>query len=127
MPTWTLHTVFTFDAAHYIDGYDGKCANMHGHTYKVQMTAKSSTLHPSKYLPTADMVCDFKELKWPASDTQKGGFDHGLLNDVMETATTAERLAELIHKRTVERIPSTIQLTVTVWETPTSWVEYTDE
>jgi 6-pyruvoyltetrahydropterin/6-carboxytetrahydropterin synthase len=63
MPTWTLHTEFTFDAAHFIEGYDGKCARMHGHTYKVHISAKSHKLNPSKYLETPDMVCDFKELE----------------------------------------------------------------
>ncbi len=126
MPTWTLNTEFTFDAAHLIEGYDGKCGRMHGHTYKVQMIAKSHKLHVSKYLNTADMVCDFKELKWAAQDSEKGGLDHGVLNDLMEANTTAERIAEYIHKETSRRIPEGIELKVIVWETPTSWVEYTE-
>lgn len=127
MPTWTLNTTFTFDAAHFIEGYDGKCARMHGHTYKVRMTARSNRLHPSRYLPTADMVCDFRELKWPGTDSAKGGLDHGVLNELMDAATTAERVAEFIHTRTKRNLPEGIRLTVTVWETPSSWVEYTDE
>lgn len=127
MPTWTLHTEFKFDAAHLIDGYDGKCGRMHGHSYKVKMTAKSHKLNPSAYLNTDDMVCDFKELKWAAKDSEKGGFDHGVLNDLMPVNTTAERIAEYIHQETMKRIPSDIELTVTVWETETSWVEYTDK
>jgi 6-pyruvoyltetrahydropterin/6-carboxytetrahydropterin synthase len=127
MPTWTLHTEFTFDAAHFIEGYDGKCARMHGHTYKVHISAKSHKLNPSKYLETPDMVCDFNELKWSGSDGQKGGLDHTVLNESIPVATTAERIAEYIHKETKSRIPEEIDLTVTVWETPTSWVEYTDK
>ena len=126
MPTWTLHTEFKFDAAHYIDGYDGKCGRMHGHTYKVHMKAKSHKLNPSAYLKTSDMVCDFKELKWAAKDSERGGFDHGVLNDLMQENTTAERIAEYIHHETMKRIPSGIELEVTVWETETSWVSYTD-
>tara|TARA_Y200000002_G_scaffold383207_1_gene404017 strand:+ start:3122 stop:3511 length:390 start_codon:yes stop_codon:yes gene_type:complete len=127
MPTWTLHTEFKFDAAHYIDGYDGKCGRMHGHTYKVHMKAKSHKLNPSAYLKSVDMVCDFKELKWAAKDSEKGGFDHGVLNDLMQENTTAERIAEYIHQETKKRIPSGIELEVTVWETETSWVSYTDK
>ncbi|MBO6586333.1 MAG: 6-carboxytetrahydropterin synthase [Gracilimonas sp.] len=127
MPTWTLHTEFKFDAAHFIEGYDGKCGRMHGHSYKVKMTAKSNKLNPSQYLETPDMVCDFKELKWAAKDSEKGGFDHGFLNELMPENTTAERIAEFIHKETKSRIPGEIELTVTVWETETSWVEYTDK
>lgn len=127
MPTWTLHTEFKFDAAHFIDGYDGKCGRMHGHTYKVHMKAKSHKLNPSAYLKTSDMVCDFKELKWAAKDSERGGFDHGVLNDLMQENTTAERIAEYIHQETKKRIPSRIELEVTVWETETSWVSYTDK
>ena len=127
MPTWTLHTEFKFDAAHYIDGYDGKCGRMHGHTYKVHMKAKSHKLNPSAYLKTSDMVCAFKELKWAAKHSERGGFDHGVLNDLMQENTTAERIAEYIHQETKKRIPSGIELEVTVWETETSWVSYTDK
>ena len=127
MSTWTLHTEFKFDAAHFIDGYNGKCGRMHGHTYKVHMKAKSHKLNPSAYLKTSDMVCDFKELKWAAKDSERGGFDHGVLNDLMQENTTAERIAEYIHQETKKRIPSGIELEVTVWETETSWVSYTDK
>lgn len=126
MPTWKLHTTFKFDAAHLIEGYNGKCGRMHGHTYKVEVSAKSNKLNPSRYLKTPDMVCDFKELKWAAADGEKGGLDHTVLNDSIPVSTTAERIAEYIHKQTSERIPEGIELRVTVWETETSWVEYTD-
>ncbi len=127
MPTWRLYTEFTFDAAHSIDGYDGKCSRLHGHTYKVRMTAKSNQLNPSKYLKSPDMVCDFNELKWAAEDSEKGGLDHVLLDEIVPVNTTAERIAEYIHKETSKRIPENIELTVTVWETESSWVEYTDK
>jgi 6-pyruvoyltetrahydropterin/6-carboxytetrahydropterin synthase len=127
MPTWTLKTKFTFDSAHFIEGYDGKCGRMHGHTYTVEMIAKSNKLNPSKWLKTPDMVCDFNELKWPGKDALKGGLDHGVLNDLMEVNTTAERIAEFIHQETMKRVPEGIRLRVILWETPTSCVEYTDE
>lgn len=126
MPTWKLNTKFTFDAAHYIDGYDGKCARMHGHNYKVKITAISHTLNPSKYLETPDMVCDFNELKWAANQSTEGGLDHGVLNELMPENTTAERIAQFIHRETKKRIPESIELKVTVWETDNSWVEYTE-
>lgn len=127
MPKWTLHTEFKFDAAHLIEGYDGKCGRMHGHSYKVRMSAESNKLNPSKYLESADMVCDFRELKWASKDKTKGGLDHSVLNEELPVATTAERIAEFIHKETSSRIPDGIDLKVTVWETEDCWVEYTDE
>ena len=45
----------------------------------------------------------------------------------MQENTTAERIAEYIHQETKKRIPSDIELEVTVWETETSWVSYTDK
>lgn len=127
MPTWKLHTEFTFDAAHFIEGYDGKCGRMHGHNYKVHVEAVSNKLHPSKYLDSNDMVCDFRELKWAGKDSEKGGLDHSVLNEELPVNTTAERIAEFIHNETKQRIPDEISLKVTVWETETCWVEYTDE
>ncbi|HKL17985.1 MAG TPA: 6-carboxytetrahydropterin synthase [Halalkalibaculum sp.] len=126
MPKWTLHTEFKFDAAHLIEGYDGKCGRMHGHSYKVRISAESDKLNPSKYLETPDMVCDFRELKWASKDAEKGGFDHGVLNELMEVNPTAERIAEYIYKETDQKIPDGINLKVTVWETEKSWVEYTE-
>jgi 6-pyruvoyltetrahydropterin/6-carboxytetrahydropterin synthase len=127
MPTWKLNTEFKFDAAHFIEGYNGKCGRMHGHTYRVRVCAKSHKLNPSAYLDTDDMVCDFSELKWAAKDSEKGGLDHAVLNDLLSVNTTAERIAEYIHLETKKRIPEGIDLTVTVWETESSWVEYTDQ
>lgn len=126
MAKWTLHTEFKFDAAHLIEGYDGKCGRLHGHTYKVQVSAASEKLNPSEYLDTSDMVCDFRELKWAAQGSEKGGLDHGILNDLMEVNPTAERIAEFIFKETRSRIPDGIELHVTVWETDNCWVEYTE-
>jgi len=127
MPQWTLHTKFKFDAAHFIDGYDGKCGHMHGHSYKVQVKAKSEKLNPSKYLETNDMVCDFRELKWAAKGPEKGGLDHSVLNEELPVNPTAERIAEFIYKETKQRIPDGIKLNITVWETDNSWVEYTED
>ena len=127
MPTWTLNTEFTFDSAHAIDNYDGKCSRVHGHTYRVRISAKSHRLHPSEYLKTPDMVCDFKQLKWAAKDAEKGGLDHAMLNEKLPVVTTAERIAEYIHQETSRRIPDDIELEVIVWENENSWVTYTDK
>lgn len=100
---------------------------MHGHSYKVRVSAESDKLNPSKYLDSPDMVCDFRELKWAAKDGEKGGLDHSVLNEKMEANPTAERIAEFIYKETEKRIPDGITLLVTVWETENSWVEYSEE
>lgn len=127
MSQWTLHTEFKFDAAHFIEGYEGKCGRMHGHSYKVHVAAKSNKLNPSEYLDASDMVCDFRELKWAAEDSEKGGLDHSVLNEELPVNPTAERIAEFIYKETKRRVPNGITLNITVWETENSWVEYTED
>lgn len=126
MPKWTLHTEFTFDAAHYIEGYDGNCGRMHGHRYKVRISAESDTLHPSEYLDAPDMVCDFRELKWASRDQEKGGLDHSVLNEQLPVNPTAERIAEFIFRETQKRVPEKVSLKITVWESENCWVEYSE-
>lgn len=46
-----------FETAHLLPGYDGGCGNLHGHTYKIEVTAEG----PQDY--DFDMVMDFKQLK----------------------------------------------------------------
>lgn len=127
MPIWKLNTRYKFDAAHFIEDYDGKCGRMHGHSYKVHVTATSSELHASENLESRDMVCDFSELKWPAKGAEKGGLDHSVLNDTLPVNPTAERIAEFIYKETQRRIPEGVALRIKVWETDTCWVEYTED
>ena len=35
-----ISKVFTFDSAHHLNDYQGKCKNIHGHTYKLEVTLK---------------------------------------------------------------------------------------
>lgn len=51
---------FTFDMAHMLDGHDGKCQNLHGHTYILQVEV-SGSLHPNG--AKKEMVMDFADLK----------------------------------------------------------------
>lgn len=129
MPKWRLVTEFTFDSAHYIRDYEGPCGRLHGHTYRVRVEAVSKRLFPSTYTPHPVMVADFKTLKWAKKDVSEGGLDHGLLNEILpeEYETTAELIAKYIYDETLRQLPEGIQLKVTVWETPTSWVEYGDD
>lgn len=55
---------FTFEAAHYLEGYDGLCGHVHGHSYKVEITVASK---PGGGLidngPERGMVMDLTRLK----------------------------------------------------------------
>ncbi len=107
--------VVTFDAAHYIEGYPGKCSQLHGHTYRVEVVFERRELGEDY------MVIDFGEAKRVVREVV-GELDHRLLNDVMGTSRpTTERIAVYILEKVREKIP--FVKAVRVYETPTSYAE----
>lgn len=62
-----------FDSAHFLPVYQGKCLNMHGHTWEV-------VLYFESLLDKSDMVVDFKDLKRVVKEALP---DHLLLNDLI--------------------------------------------
>ena len=132
---WKLSTEFTFDSAHIIEGYDGPCGRLHGHTYRVRLELQSERLRPSEHVRRAIMVADFKTLKWAKKDVEAGGLDHAFLNDLPELGddTTAEVIAAHLWRETMRRVRAALpagdggedlRLKVTLWETPDSSCEY---
>lgn len=76
---YKITKAFTFDAAHRLPHYDGPCANMHGHTWRVEVTLSSDLIIGQG--PKRGMVVDFKDIKrlvGPLIDS----IDHQVLNDV---------------------------------------------
>lgn len=110
----------TFDAAHFLPAHPGKCARMHGHTYKVEVTVVRGD--NQWYDPDTGMVLDFGDLARVLDETLKE-FDHGILNDHIGLPT-AEVLAATLVTRIAPELPKGILLDrVRVWETPESFVE----
>lgn len=102
---------FTFSAAHKLEGYDGPCANLHGHTYRVIVEVEGFVDEGT------GMLIDFATL----SDARIT-LDHSYLNDFIEIPT-AENIAICIGKQIAATVEDNVQdITVTVWETPTSHV-----
>jgi 6-pyruvoyltetrahydropterin/6-carboxytetrahydropterin synthase len=62
---------FTFEAAHYLEDYDGPCSNIHGHSYKVDVTVTGARVADG-------MVLDFKNLKAVVNSVLEG-WDHALI------------------------------------------------
>ena len=57
----------SFDSAHFLAGYDGKCSNLHGHRWRIVMEAKADKLHEEGQLREwlrifGDIRRDLKEL-----------------------------------------------------------------
>lgn len=82
---------FTFDAAHHLDNYHGKCERMHGHTYRLQVTVKGE-------IQNNGMVVDFVLLKKVVNRYVISKLDHQLLNEVVKNPST-ERLVIWIWKQ----------------------------
>ncbi len=58
---YTISTEQSFDAAHFLAGYDGKCANLHGHRWRVVVEAGTAELPGDG--ACRGMVADFGDLK----------------------------------------------------------------
>lgn len=71
-----LKTENSFDAAHFLWGYDGKCRNLHGHRWRVVAEIKSMSLKEEGQ--TRGMVVDFGDLKRDLNSLCDY-FDHSLI------------------------------------------------
>ncbi len=73
---YTIKTENSFDSAHFLSGYKGKCSNIHGHRWRVIIEVKSQSL--SAQVQTRGMLCDFVTLKNDVKkETEK--LDHTLI------------------------------------------------
>jgi len=108
-----LRREFTFDAAHRLEHYHGKCEALHGHTYRFAVTLRGE--------PDAEgMVMDFVVLKDLVSERILARLDHSYLNDILPQPT-AERIALWIWGE-LEPALDTLRaelFEVQVWETAT--------
>lgn len=73
---YQLTTEHSFDSAHFLAGYDGKCGNLHGHLWRVLLTVQSETLREDRQ--QKGMCVDFAELKKDLR-TELDALDHVLI------------------------------------------------
>lgn len=106
---------FTFDAAHYLTKYHGKCENMHGHTYKLHVTVEGKVNEDG-------LVIDFVKLKDFVNERVIDKLDHSNLNDMFKNPT-AELVAKWIWD-CLEDIEGVTLKEIKLWESPTSFVTY---
>jgi len=66
---------FTFETGHALYGYDGKCRNVHGHSYKLSVTVIGSPITDSSHVKFG-MVIDFSDLKKIVREEIVEVFDH---------------------------------------------------
>lgn len=111
-----------FSSAHFLRNYSGKCENLHGHNYRVELTISSETLDET------GMVCDFNVLKTSLKRVLDK-LDHKCLNELpqfSETNPTAEQLAAHIYEEMRIALAGSTQILslVRVWETDRQFAEY---
>lgn len=111
----------SFSSAHHLLNYKGKCENVHGHNWKVEVTARGNELDRS------NILIDFKILKRGINEIIDY-LDHKDLNELEEfkgESPSSEFIAKFIYLKAKEKF-NQIQR-VDVWETPTSRASYFEE
>jgi 6-pyruvoyltetrahydropterin/6-carboxytetrahydropterin synthase len=111
-----------FSAAHQLRGYRGKCENLHGHNWRVQVTVSSENLND------IGLAIDFHELKELTVEVLKN-LDHSFLNDVFpftELNPSSENIAKWVYETLRKRISEKdVSLSsVTVWESDSASATY---
>lgn len=119
---YTVSITRMFSAAHKLREYMGKCETLHGHNWKVEVTAQA------KELDKLGMVVDFKDLK-KHTDALLERFDHAYLNDVKpfdKVNPSSENMARVIFDELSEKVSDdrVSLLKVSVWESEGSRATY---
>lgn len=84
---------FSFEAAHALDGYDGPCREIHGHSYRLFVTVRGVPSGDGAD-PKSGMVMDFGVLKRIVNEEVVARFDHALvLQDSAQNAGLRQTLA----------------------------------
>ena len=66
---------FSFETGHALYGYDGKCRNVHGHSYKLSVTVIGTPINDNNHVKYG-MVIDFGDLKKIVKEDIVDVFDH---------------------------------------------------
>lgn len=107
-------------AAHFLRGYSGKCKDLHGHTWKIEVFLLCGDLDG------LGMVRDFGELK-KGFRAFLGRFDHKCLNDLEYFQTvnpTAENIAKYIYEQYAPVVAPLTLSKVSVWESDVAGASY---
>lgn len=125
----------TFDAGHRIVGHKGKCARLHGHTYKIHVLARGEVLDPGFVVDFGDIKglvdeWDHRFLFWdqdPILEDMLGFMDpegldvHGI--KILQFNPTAENMAEYLAKEIYASF-ALMGVLVELWETPKAMARY---
>jgi 6-pyruvoyltetrahydropterin/6-carboxytetrahydropterin synthase len=136
---YSLRTEHSFDSAHFLAGYEGKCSNIHGHRWQVVIEVKSLTLQTNQQLN--GMLVDFAQLKKDLKE-EVDFLDHAFIIEknslkpktvaaleeegfqiiVLEFRPTAENMAKYFYDKMEQRGYQV--KSATVYETPNNCASY---
>jgi len=135
---------FKFEMAHALYGYDGLCANIHGHSYRLWVTIRGVVAHEKGYVKDG-MVLDFGNLKKIVKPLIVDKYDHSLVLNAssphaeldfsafdkvffLPYQPTSENLVSDFAKILKDNLPEKIDLLkVILSETATSFAEWNSE
>lgn len=109
-----------FASAHQLKGYPGRCKDLHGHTWKVEVIITSDHLDP------IGMVADFKDLKRKLRMILDP-LDHVFLNELpafREVNPSTENIAKYLYHECAKSFAPLKLKHVQVWESDSSGVVY---
>lgn len=139
--------IFNFETAHVLYNYDGKCKNMHGHSYKLFVTVKGNPIKDLDHHKNG-MVVDFGDIKkivkeeivdiWDHAVLVNGDSPHKLLGESLENQghkvifckyqPTCENMLYDIAAKIQSKLPSHVQLAyLKLHETENSYGEWIAE
>lgn len=88
---------FSFETGHALYGYDGKCKNVHGHSYKLSVTVIGSPITDRANVKLG-MVIDFTDLKKIVKEEVVDQFDHAtVFNQTTPHVELAKELKDRGH------------------------------
>ncbi len=135
---------FTFETGHALYGYDGKCKNVHGHSYKLYVSVIGTPITDTNHVKYG-MVIDFGDLKKIVKEEIVDIFDHATvfnqntphielakeLRDrghhvlLVNYQPTSENMVIDFAQKIINRLPQNIQLySLKLQETETSFAEW---
>ena len=135
---------FSFETGHALHGYDGKCKNIHGHSYRLDVTVIGKPVADESN-PKCGMVIDFSDLKKIAKDEIVDVFDHATVFNkntphlelammlkskghnvlLVDYQPTTEMMVIDFAEKIKKRLPNNIKLhAIKLQETATSFAEW---
>lgn len=128
---FSITKIFEFEASHNLPQHEGACKNLHGHSYKLEVTVSGNPHKKSMYNesleivpdPEYGMVMDFKNLK-NIVESVIGKYDHCHLNEYFQNPTAETMVYHIAHD-IMPKLPNEVSLvSCKLWETSTSYAEY---